>query len=89
MNCLIIRALMGEAALTAHVPLERVSFTGTRDAAYHYSQTIARIPAPAIAYDGAGSTPRCSPPSPPIWFPNDQTDANLAAKNAVPRPIPL
>jgi len=27
------------------VPLERVSFTGTRDAAYHYSQAIARIPA--------------------------------------------
>src|ERR1039458_5749043 len=26
-------------------PLERVSFTGTRDAAYHYSQAIARIPA--------------------------------------------
>jgi hypothetical protein len=41
----LIRALMAEAALTAHVPLERVSFTGTRDAAYHYSQAIARIPA--------------------------------------------
>ena len=41
----LIRALMCEAALTAHVPLERVSFTGTRDAAYHYSQAIARIPA--------------------------------------------
>jgi hypothetical protein len=41
----LIRALMCEAALTAHVPLERVSFTGTRDAAYHYSQAIAKIPA--------------------------------------------
>ena len=41
----LIRALMAEAALTAHVPLERVSFTGTRDAAYHYSQAIAGIPA--------------------------------------------
>jgi hypothetical protein len=41
----LIRALMCEAALTAHVPLERVSFTGTRDAAYHHSQAIARIPA--------------------------------------------
>ena len=40
----LIRALMREAALTAQVPLERVSFTGTRDAAYHYSQAIARIP---------------------------------------------
>jgi hypothetical protein len=41
----LIRALMCEAALTAHVPLERVSFTGTRDAAYHYSQALAQIPA--------------------------------------------
>ena len=41
----LIRALMCEAASSAHVPLERVSFTGTRDAAYHYSQAIARIPA--------------------------------------------
>lgn len=41
----LIRALMCEAALTAHVPLERISFTGTRDAAHHYSQAIARIPA--------------------------------------------
>ena len=41
----LIRAIMAEAALTAHVPLERVSFTGTRDAAYHYSQAIAKIPA--------------------------------------------
>jgi hypothetical protein len=41
----LIRALMAEAALTAQVPLERVSFTGTRDAAYHYSQAIASIPA--------------------------------------------
>ena len=41
----LIRALMCEAALSAHVPLERVSFTSTRDAAYHYSQAIARIPA--------------------------------------------
>ena len=41
----LIRALMCEAALTAQVPLERVSFTGTRDAAYHYSQAIAKIPA--------------------------------------------
>ena len=40
----LIRALMCEAALTGDVPLERVSFTGTRDAAYHYSQAIARIP---------------------------------------------
>ena len=41
----LVRAIMAEAALTAHVPLERVSFTGTRAAAYHYSQAIARIPA--------------------------------------------
>jgi hypothetical protein len=40
----LIRALMAETALTTHVPLERVSFTGTRDAAYHYSQAIASIP---------------------------------------------
>jgi hypothetical protein len=41
----LIRARRGEAALTAQVPLERVSFTGTRDAACHSSQAIARIPA--------------------------------------------
>ena len=41
----LIRAIMCEAALTAQVPLERVSFTGTRDAAHQYSQAIAAIPA--------------------------------------------
>jgi hypothetical protein len=41
----LIRAIMCEAALTANVPLERVSFTGTRDAAYHYSQAIATLAA--------------------------------------------
>lgn len=41
----LIRALMCEAALTGDVSLERISFTGTRDAAYHYSQAIAKIPA--------------------------------------------
>ena len=40
----LIRAIMCEAALTTHVPLERLSFTGTRDAAYQYSQAIAAIP---------------------------------------------
>jgi hypothetical protein len=40
----LIRAIMCEAALVANVPLERVSFTGTRDAAYQYSHAIARIP---------------------------------------------
>ena len=44
---------------------------------------------PTNKNNGAGSTPRCSPPSPPIWCPNDRTDANLAAKSAVPKPIPL
>jgi len=41
----LIRALMVEAALADDVPLERISFTGTRDAAHHYSLALAKIPA--------------------------------------------
>jgi Transposase DDE domain len=40
----LIRALMAEAALAGDVPVERISFTGTRDAAHHYSQAWAKIP---------------------------------------------
>jgi hypothetical protein len=40
----LIRTLMGEAALAGDVPLERISFTGTRDAAHHYSRALANIP---------------------------------------------
>ena len=41
----LIRAFMGESALTCHVSLERLSFKGTLDTARHYAQAIARIPA--------------------------------------------
>ena len=41
----LIRALMGEAALTCHVPLDRLSFKGTLDTARQYNQAIARLPA--------------------------------------------
>jgi len=41
----LIRCLMAETALTCHVALPRISFTGTRDALHHYSQAIAKIPA--------------------------------------------
>jgi DNA-directed RNA polymerase specialized sigma24 family protein len=44
---------------------------------------------PASSNEGGISTSRCSPPSPPLRFPNDRTDANSAAKNAVQRLIPL
>ncbi len=36
---------MVEAALLAHVPLDRISFTATRDAVHHYSLALAKIPA--------------------------------------------
>jgi hypothetical protein len=41
----LIRAFMSEAALTCHVPLERLSFKGTLDTARQYGQAMARIPA--------------------------------------------
>ena len=41
----LIRALMGEAALAGDAPLDRMSFKGTLDAAHHYSQAMAKIPA--------------------------------------------
>lgn len=40
----LIRSLMGEAALACHVPLERLSFKGTLDAARQYSLVLAQIP---------------------------------------------
>lgn len=40
----LIRSLMGEAALLAHVPLDRISFKGTMDAAHHYSLAMDKIP---------------------------------------------
>jgi hypothetical protein len=40
----LIRSLMGEAALVAHVPLDRISFKGTLDAAHHYSLAMDKIP---------------------------------------------
>lgn len=41
----LIRAFMGEAALSCHVPLERLSFKGTLDTTRQYAQAIARLPA--------------------------------------------
>ena len=41
----LIRSLMVEAALAGDVPLDRMSFKGTLDAAHHYSQAMAKIPA--------------------------------------------
>ena len=41
----LIRALMGEAALVGDAPLDRMSFKGTLDAAHHYTQAMAKIPA--------------------------------------------
>lgn len=41
----LIRAFMGEAALSCHVPVERLSFKGTLDTAREYGQAMARIPA--------------------------------------------
>jgi len=40
----LIRSLMGEAALLAQVPLDRISFKGTLDAAHHYSLAMDKIP---------------------------------------------
>jgi Transposase DDE domain len=40
----LIRALMGEAALIGDVPLDRISYKSTLDAAHHYSQAMANIP---------------------------------------------
>jgi hypothetical protein len=41
----LIRAFMGEAALSCQVPVERLSFKGTLDTARQYGQGMARIPA--------------------------------------------
>jgi hypothetical protein len=41
----LIRAFMGEAALTCHVPVQRLSFKGTLDTARQYGQALSRIPA--------------------------------------------
>lgn len=41
----LIRAFMGEAALTCHVSLERLSFKGTLHTACQFSAGMARIPA--------------------------------------------
>lgn len=41
----LVRSLMGEAAATCHVPLERLSFKGTLDTARQYSLVLAQIPA--------------------------------------------
>ncbi len=41
----LIRSLMCEAALVTHVPLDRISFKGTMDAAHEYSLAMERIPA--------------------------------------------
>jgi len=40
----LIRSIMGEAALTCQVPLERISFKGALDAAVEYSRAIDKIP---------------------------------------------
>lgn len=40
----LIRALMSEAALSCHAPLERLSFKGALDTARQYGQALARIP---------------------------------------------
>jgi hypothetical protein len=41
----LIRAFMGEAALTCHVPVQRLSFKGTLDTVGEYARTLAQIPA--------------------------------------------
>jgi len=41
----LIRAFMGQAALSCDVPLERLSFKGTLDTSRQYAQAIARLPA--------------------------------------------
>lgn len=41
----LLRSLMAEAALQCHVPLDRLSFKGTLDAAQEYSRAINQIPA--------------------------------------------
>jgi len=41
----LIRALMGEAALTCHVPVHRLSFKGTLDTVGEYARAMAQIPA--------------------------------------------
>jgi len=41
----LIRAFMGETALSCHVWLERLSFKGTLDTTRQYAQAIARLPA--------------------------------------------
>jgi hypothetical protein len=40
----LIRAFMGEAALTCHVPVQRLSFKGSLDAAREYARAMAQIP---------------------------------------------
>jgi hypothetical protein len=40
----LIRAFMGEAALTCHVPVQRLSFKGTLDTVGEYARAIAQIP---------------------------------------------
>src|SRR5207302_10300252 len=42
--CSLIRAFMGEAALTCHVPVHRLSFKGTLDTALEYARGMAQIP---------------------------------------------
>jgi hypothetical protein len=41
----LLRSLMAEAALQCHVPLDRLSFKGTLDAAQEYSRAMNKIPA--------------------------------------------
>ena len=41
----LIRSIMAEAALTGQVPLDRLSFKGSLDAALEYSRAIDKIPA--------------------------------------------
>jgi len=41
----LLRALMGEAALTCHVPVQQLSFKGTLDTVGEYARTLAQIPA--------------------------------------------
>ena len=40
----LIRSIMVDAALECQVPLDRISFKGTLDAAHHYSLAIDKIP---------------------------------------------
>jgi hypothetical protein len=40
----LIRAFMGESALTCHVPVQRLSFKGTLDTVCEYSRSLAQIP---------------------------------------------